>query len=360
MRERTVTISSGRQDVLVHRLEDRLGLRSARRSQRGPNCEAVPHLRERRPVPVRRSPSAWLCPTSTTPGSRADCSRSATGSAPGWPTPASTCSARRYVLRHATSTVGTPTGSSSAVRCPARCGVVAVPNSVFYDTHDRRSLVRFAFCKRLDVLEEASSTRLKGDVGREGRRDPARHRLGGPRQRTSQRLAPLIAQAAARGRAAGRAHRDVRHGLLDEPGADRRARRRPERAVPRRPGRASTAPGCAARSRSGRPGADRPFNQLVLAGPDGTCTVTRRSTRSATPASTSTTRPATDFRDGRHRGLRVSLFVCYDLRFADVFWDVRRRHRLLRRRRQLARAACTLAGAPARPGHREPGVRGRA
>jgi N-succinyldiaminopimelate aminotransferase len=44
---------------------------------------------------------------------------------------------------------------------PGRCGVVAVPNSVFYDDHEAgRHLVRFAFCKRLEVLDEAV-TRLK-------------------------------------------------------------------------------------------------------------------------------------------------------------------------------------------------------
>ncbi|WP_052847570.1 pyridoxal phosphate-dependent aminotransferase [Streptomyces avicenniae] len=44
---------------------------------------------------------------------------------------------------------------------PERCGVVAVPNSVFYDDLDAgRTQVRFAFCKRKGVLEEAV-TRLK-------------------------------------------------------------------------------------------------------------------------------------------------------------------------------------------------------
>jgi N-succinyldiaminopimelate aminotransferase len=39
---------------------------------------------------------------------------------------------------------------------PHRCGVVAVPNAVFYDDKEAgRHLVRFAFCKRLEVLEEA-------------------------------------------------------------------------------------------------------------------------------------------------------------------------------------------------------------
>ncbi|WP_406338902.1 pyridoxal phosphate-dependent aminotransferase [Streptomyces sp. NBC_01620] len=45
---------------------------------------------------------------------------------------------------------------------PERCGVVAIPNAVFYDDQEAgRSKVRFAFCKREDVLLEAVS-RLKG------------------------------------------------------------------------------------------------------------------------------------------------------------------------------------------------------
>jgi N-succinyldiaminopimelate aminotransferase len=40
---------------------------------------------------------------------------------------------------------------------PERCGVVAIPNSVFYDDPDAgRSQVRFTFCKRDDVLHEAA------------------------------------------------------------------------------------------------------------------------------------------------------------------------------------------------------------
>ena len=43
----------GRQDVLHHRLEDRLGVRHARVGDRGADLEAVPHLRQRRTLPVR-------------------------------------------------------------------------------------------------------------------------------------------------------------------------------------------------------------------------------------------------------------------------------------------------------------------
>ncbi|MFI5758074.1 pyridoxal phosphate-dependent aminotransferase [Streptomyces sp. NPDC051569] len=39
---------------------------------------------------------------------------------------------------------------------PERCGVVAVPNAVFYDHREQGApFVRFAFCKRTDVLDEA-------------------------------------------------------------------------------------------------------------------------------------------------------------------------------------------------------------
>ncbi len=49
---------------------------------------------------------------------------------------------------------------------PGRCGVVAVPNAVFYDDPEAgRSQVRFAFCKRDEVLAEAAA-RLAGLRGR--------------------------------------------------------------------------------------------------------------------------------------------------------------------------------------------------
>ena len=114
----------GRQDVLVHRLEDRLGLRAARRCVDAvQDGEAVPHLRERRAVPVRRSPPGSGCPASTfrarsppTCGEKRDrlcrrarrrraspcCRRPAPTSSP----PTSARSAR-------------PTASRSAGRCPS-------------------------------------------------------------------------------------------------------------------------------------------------------------------------------------------------------------------------------------------------
>jgi N-succinyldiaminopimelate aminotransferase len=56
----------------------------------------------------------------------------------------------------------TPLGDKDGVEfclaLPERCGVVAVPTQVFYDDVDAgRRLVRFAFCKRPQVLDEAVS-----------------------------------------------------------------------------------------------------------------------------------------------------------------------------------------------------------
>ncbi len=58
--------------------------------------------------------------------------------------------------------VGGTDGLEFCRSLPDRCGVVAVPSSVFYeDPADGRHLVRFAFCKRTEVLTEAAE-RLAG------------------------------------------------------------------------------------------------------------------------------------------------------------------------------------------------------
>ena len=52
--------------------------------------------------------------------------------------------------------VGGDDGLEFCRSLPERCGVVAVPSSVFYeDPATGRHLVRFAFCKRTEVLREA-------------------------------------------------------------------------------------------------------------------------------------------------------------------------------------------------------------
>jgi N-succinyldiaminopimelate aminotransferase len=58
--------------------------------------------------------------------------------------------------------VGATEGVEFCLGLPERVGVVAVPMSVFYDDADAgRTLVRFAFCKRPEILAEAAA-RLKG------------------------------------------------------------------------------------------------------------------------------------------------------------------------------------------------------
>ncbi|MDP9091426.1 MAG: pyridoxal phosphate-dependent aminotransferase [Actinomycetota bacterium] len=46
-------------------------------------------------------------------------------------------------------------GADFCRELPERAGVVAIPSSVFYDSSEGDSLVRFAFCKRPEVLAEA-------------------------------------------------------------------------------------------------------------------------------------------------------------------------------------------------------------
>ena len=64
--------------------------------------------------------------------------------------------------------IGESDGMAFCRALPERCGVVAVPNVVFYDDVDAgRPLVRFAFCKRMAVLEEAAD-RLIGLQNEQG------------------------------------------------------------------------------------------------------------------------------------------------------------------------------------------------
>ena len=52
--------------------------------------------------------------------------------------------------------IGESDGVEFCLSLPERCGVVAVPAQVFYDNKaEGASLIRFAFCKRLEVLDEA-------------------------------------------------------------------------------------------------------------------------------------------------------------------------------------------------------------
>ncbi len=54
------------------------------------------------------------------------------------------------------SSLGEHDGRAFCLALPERCGVVAVPTMVFYDNKDVGAhIIRFAFCKRDDVLDEA-------------------------------------------------------------------------------------------------------------------------------------------------------------------------------------------------------------
>jgi N-succinyldiaminopimelate aminotransferase len=55
--------------------------------------------------------------------------------------------------------LGEPDAMEFCRALPDRAGVVAIPSAVFYDDHpeEGRTLVRFAFCKRPEVLKEALS-----------------------------------------------------------------------------------------------------------------------------------------------------------------------------------------------------------
>lgn len=80
--------------------------------------------------------------------------------------PISVPSGTYFVIADAAGLGGGSGGSLSALELcrelPARCGVVGVPVSVFHDDPEAaRTLVRFAFCKRDEVLTEAAG-RLAG------------------------------------------------------------------------------------------------------------------------------------------------------------------------------------------------------
>ena len=157
----------------------------------------------------------------------------------------------------------------------------------------------------------------------------ARHRLGGPRWRTLDRLAPMIADAAA-----GGARLIVRTEPYStgSPATTRRAHRgaagRWEQNVfTRRPGRASRGVGLRLGARARTDGSDRPVNLLVLVGPDGE----RHHYGKIHPFSYGHEDEHYGVGDrtghGDVEGFRLTLFVCYDLRFADQFWALAARHR---------------------------------
>jgi N-succinyldiaminopimelate aminotransferase len=61
--------------------------------------------------------------------------------------------------------LGWPDGMAFCLALPERAGVVAIPSQAFYDDAEAgRHLVRFAFCKDEDVIEEGLTRLAKGDL----------------------------------------------------------------------------------------------------------------------------------------------------------------------------------------------------
>ena len=99
------------------------------------------------------------CRTATTPGCATACGESAICSALACARPDSTCTSRpgTYFITTDAQPLGEKDGVEFCRALPGRCGVVAIPNAVFYDDAEAgRSQVRFAFCKRDEVLAEAA------------------------------------------------------------------------------------------------------------------------------------------------------------------------------------------------------------
>ena len=158
MADRTVTISSGGKDAVVHGMEDRLGVRPAATGAGGSGGQAAAHLRQRGAVPARgggraasrrRLPSAGWLPT---------CRPAGTCCARGWPPRASSRSCPRAPTT--SPPTSRPLGASDGLEfcrsLPERCGVVAVPVQVLCDDKAMGApFVRFAACKRPEVLTEA-------------------------------------------------------------------------------------------------------------------------------------------------------------------------------------------------------------
>src|SRR5829696_5149712 len=79
---------------------------------------------------------------------------------------------------------------------------------------------------------------------------------------------------------------------------------------------------CGSCPETGDDGDLRPYNSFVLAGPDGTVHRYRKIHPFGYGGEEKHFRAGRDLVTVDVAGLRVSLFVCYDLRFADEFWQL--------------------------------------
>ena len=157
MWDRTRVDLQRRQDLLVHRLEGRLGDRAGRAGRHRDVGQAVADLHQRRSAAAghrpRPGPRGGLLRRAGAGSSRA----SGTCSARGWPRWTSTCGRRRRRTSSPPTCGATASGDGRefCLALPERAGVVAIPTQGFYDDQDEgRHRVRWAFCKETAVIEE--------------------------------------------------------------------------------------------------------------------------------------------------------------------------------------------------------------
>ncbi len=159
-----------RQVVLVHRLEGRLGDRPGRARRRGAGRQAVADLhlrlaaaagggagaRRGAGLPARAGPRPPGAPRPA--GRRARARPGSTAYVP----------EGTYFATASVRDLGWADGLAFCLALPERAGVVAIPTQVFYDDQadpdGGRHLVRFAFCKTREVIEDGAARLAKADL----------------------------------------------------------------------------------------------------------------------------------------------------------------------------------------------------
>ena len=150
------------QDVQLHGLEDRLGVRSPRPDRRGAGGQAIPQLCRRCAVSARGGPGAQHRGRSGWPRCGMSLQAKRDRLAAALTSSASTCTtaADTYFLCADPRPLGYHDSTAFCAELPERAGVAAIPMSAFCDPGAAHAdawnhLVRFAFCKRDDTMDEA-------------------------------------------------------------------------------------------------------------------------------------------------------------------------------------------------------------
>ena len=124
----------------------------------GAHRQTVPHLRQRGTFPAGRGRRPGVCPTTTSRARPRPSRPGGTGCCTGLDQAGfEVCETHAtYFVITGVAGFGVSDGVEFCRTLAERCGVVAVPAAAFYDDPRRlRPLVRFAFCKQPDVLDEA-------------------------------------------------------------------------------------------------------------------------------------------------------------------------------------------------------------